>query len=63
MTTVGYGDIAAHSQSRTEMAVAMISMLLGTSIFAFVIGKVLMVVLNFDPSAKLLKEAVSPVFE
>jgi CRP-like cAMP-binding protein len=54
MTTVGYGDISAASSSEMEMVVAMLSMLIGTTIFAYVIGEVVMAVLNFNPAEKEL---------
>jgi len=56
MTTVGYGDISASRESAFEMTVAMIAMLVGTTIFAYVVGEIVMVVLNFDPSENLLKD-------
>jgi hypothetical protein len=52
MTTVGYGDISAHSFSELEMVVAILSMLLGTTVFAYVIGEVVMAILHFDPAEK-----------
>jgi hypothetical protein len=54
MTTVGYGDISANSEKESEMVVAMLSMLFGTTIFAYVIGEVVMAVLNFNPAEKEL---------
>jgi hypothetical protein len=55
MTTVGYGDISPNRYSEAEMAVAMFSMLSGTTVFAYVIGELVIAVLNFDPAEKLLK--------
>ena len=55
MTTVGYGDISPNKFSKMEMAVAMFSMLSGTTIFAYVIGELVIAVLNFDPAEKELK--------
>jgi hypothetical protein len=52
MTTVGYGDISANSMSELEMVVAMLSMLCGTTVFAYVIGEVVMAILHFDPAEK-----------
>jgi len=54
MTTVGYGDISPNSMKESEMVVAMLSMLFGTTIFAYVIGEVVMAVLNFNPAEKEL---------
>jgi len=55
MTTVGYGDISPHRLSKLEMAVAMFSMLIGTTVFAYVIGELVIAVLNFDPAEKEFK--------
>ncbi|CAM9173045.1 unnamed protein product, partial [Discosporangium mesarthrocarpum] len=58
MTTVGYGDItpnrrALHTKdSTTELIVAIISEVLGTTIFAWVIGNLVNLVLNIDPSER-----------
>jgi len=55
MTTVGYGDISANGGSIIEMVIAMVSMLIGTTTFAYIIGELVMAVLNYDPADKELK--------
>lgn len=55
MTTVGYGDISANMNSNIEMVIAMGSMLIGTTTFAYIIGELVMAVLNYDPADKELK--------
>jgi len=52
MTTVGYGDVSAHKMSEIEMVVAMASMLIGTTTFAYIIGELVLAVLNYDPAEK-----------
>lgn len=55
MTTVGYGDIYPDATNTSEMIFGMIAMLLGTTIFAYVVGEVVTAVMNLDPAANLLK--------
>ena len=52
MTTVGYGDLSASSHSVVEMWVALIVMLVGTTIFAYVVGEVVPTVMNLDPAKR-----------
>jgi CRP-like cAMP-binding protein len=52
MTTVGYGDLSASADSVLEMWVALVVMLLGTTIFAYVVGEVVVTVMNLDPSKR-----------
>jgi len=56
MTTVGYGDIGPNVENVSEMIFAMLAMLLGTTIFAYVVGEVVTAVMNLDPAANLLKQ-------
>lgn len=56
MTTVGYGDINPSKSDNTEMLVTIIVQLLGTTIFAYVIGGVMNLVINFDPAARAYKQ-------
>lgn len=58
MTTVGYGDITPSKSSKTEMVVAMLSMVLGTTVFAHVITAVMGMVINFDPAQRQTKQAL-----
>jgi len=56
MTTVGYGDVTAHKQNTGEMMLAMVSMLVGTTVFAHVITSVMSMVVNFDPGERASKQ-------
>lgn len=56
MTTVGYGDVTAHKGNVGEMVLAMISMLVGTTVFAHVITSVMSMVVNFDPGERAAKQ-------
>ena len=58
MTTVGYGDITPAKTSPAELVVAMLSMVLGTTVFAHVITSVMGMVINFDPAQRLTKQAL-----
>eukprot|EP00753_Platysulcus_tardus_P013246 PLAT3643.3.p1 GENE.PLAT3643.3~~PLAT3643.3.p1 ORF type:complete len:1420 (-),score=813.14 PLAT3643.3:357-4490(-) len=55
ITTVGFGDMRANLSSPPELAVAMVSMLMGTTVFAYLIGTLMNVVLNFDKASSKLK--------
>eukprot|EP00943_MAST-04B_sp_MAST-4B-sp1_P007846 g7846.t1 len=56
MTTVGYGDISPELVSPSELIVTIIVQLLGTIVFAYVIGGVMNLVINYDPAARLKKQ-------
>ena len=47
MTTVGFGDIVG--TSRTEYIVVIFGMLVGASVFGYVIGNVTAMMESFDP--------------
>jgi hypothetical protein len=55
MTTVGFGDVSAHTYSNLEMMMSIISTLVGATVFAYVIGQVLAVVININPCADEIK--------
>ena len=59
MTTVGYGDIGPTLTSKSEMAVAIVSQVVGTTVFAYVIGNVCNLVLNLDPGERHRKSQVN----
>lgn len=63
MTTVGYGDIRPSHTSTVELIVNMLMQLIGTTIFAYVIGAVMNLVLDFDPATRMLKQYTSNVME
>jgi len=58
MTTVGYGDLSASADSVLEMWVALVVMLLGTTIFAYVVGEVVVTVMNLDPSKSSVNKMI-----
>lgn len=53
MTTVGYGDLAPSLENPTGLVVGIVSQVLGTMIFAYVIGILVALVTNLNPSARL----------
>jgi len=56
MTTVGYGDISASLSSSSEIALSILSEVIGTTIFAYVIGTLVSLVLNLDPGERNRKQ-------
>jgi hypothetical protein len=58
MTTVGYGDLSASSHSLVEMWVALTVMLVGTTIFAYVVGEVVVTVMNLSPAKRSIGSLV-----
>merc|ERR1711871_1031136 len=58
MTTVGYGDIHPSLDSKAELSVAIISQVFGTTLFAYVIGTLVNLVLNLDPGERNRKSAI-----
>ena len=56
MTTVGYGDISPELTVPMELFITIIVQLLGTIVFAYVIGGVMNLVINYDPAARLKKQ-------
>ena len=61
MTTVGYGDVNATNTG--ERVMALLSMLVGASIFGYVVGNVTMVVESINAQASLRKEKMDSVKE
>jgi hypothetical protein len=55
MTTVGYGDISPSSASENELYLTCFLEAFGTAIFAYVIGNVMSLVMEFDPAARHLR--------
>jgi len=58
MTTVGYGDIVPFPFSQAELVVTFISQVSATTLFAYVIGALVSLVLNLNPGEKNRKAAV-----
>ena len=61
MTTVGYGDVNAVNTA--ERVMALFAMLVGASIFGYVVGNVTMVVESINQQATLRKEKLDSVKE
>lgn len=55
MTTVGYGDVYPVFTNPSGLAVGIISQVLGTMIFAYVIGILVALVTNLEPSSRLFR--------
>ena len=53
MTTVGYGDYSPSLDNTSGLAVGILSNVLGTMIFAYVIGILVSLITNLDPSLRL----------
>ncbi|CAM9124509.1 unnamed protein product, partial [Pylaiella littoralis] len=62
MTTVGYGDITP-ANNVPEMLTALVSEVAGTTLFAYVIGALVTIVLNLDPQMRLRKQKVEYLSE
>ena len=59
MTTVGFGDIVG--TNLTEYLVVMLGMVVGASVFGYVIGNVTTIVESFDPAAAQYQEKMDNV--
>jgi len=57
MTTVGYGDIYPDARNRTEIVVTFVCQVTATTLFAYVIGALVNLVLNLNPGDKSRKQA------
>ncbi len=60
MTTIGYGDITPHTN--IEYGFVIIVMLIGATMYAYIIGNIASIVSNLDTLKKLTrwKEGVHP---
>ncbi|CBN79924.1 conserved unknown protein [Ectocarpus siliculosus] len=63
MTTTGYGDILPNRLSVMELVVAIGSEVLGATIFAWVIGNLVNLVLNLDPAERNRKSMMNYLTE
>lgn len=59
MTTVGYGDVHPELTNSWELVVGIMSSVLGTMIFAYVIGILVGLVSNLDPSTRLFRSEIA----
>jgi len=55
MTTVGYGDVSPAKKNAGGLVVTIVSQVLGTMIFAYVIGILVGIVTNLDPAKRHLQ--------
>jgi uncharacterized membrane protein len=53
MTTIGYGDISPDSGSIHEIILTIIGEVLGTTLFAYVIGALIHLIKDFDPGRRM----------
>ena len=53
MTTVGYGDVSPLLDAEGEVWVAIICQVIGTALFAYVVGAIINLVIKFDPGSRL----------
>eukprot|EP00903_Cladosiphon_okamuranus_P018054 g16615.t1 len=63
MTTTGYGDILPNGLSKLELVVAIASEVLGATIFAWVIGNLVNLVLNLNPAERNRKSMMNYLTE
>ncbi|CAM9237533.1 unnamed protein product, partial [Hapterophycus canaliculatus] len=63
MTTTGYGDILPNRLSVLELTVAIASEVLGATVFAWVIGNLVNLVLNLNPAERNRKSMMSYLTE
>jgi hypothetical protein len=59
MTTVGYGDITPSTP--LETAFTMVAMVVGVSIYAYIVGNMATLVANLDRSAQLFRERMDSI--
>ncbi|KAJ8605614.1 hypothetical protein CTAYLR_000080 [Chrysophaeum taylorii] len=58
MTTVGYGDVAPSTENVDGMILVIVCQVLGTMLFAYLIGVVVDLVTNLDPMERRRKQGV-----
>lgn len=63
MTTVGYGDITPDLFSKVELITAIAGEILATTVFAWIIGNVVSLVVNMDPAERNRKSLMSYLTE
>lgn len=63
MTTVGYGDVAPSTENVWGMVLVIIGQVLGTMLFAYLIGVVVDLVTNLDPMERRRKQGVDVLRE
>jgi len=58
MTTIGYGDISPFAGSRVELITMILVQIVGTTIFAYVVGNLVSIIVNMNPGLKMRKESL-----
>eukprot|EP01029_Cantina_marsupialis_P008279 TRINITY_DN1966_c1_g2_i3.p1 TRINITY_DN1966_c1_g2~~TRINITY_DN1966_c1_g2_i3.p1 ORF type:complete len:1326 (+),score=370.72 TRINITY_DN1966_c1_g2_i3:205-4182(+) len=61
MTTVGFGEITPNVNNKWEIFTALVSLMVGTTVFAHVISGIMNLVTNFDQSQRLYKQKMAVV--
>src|SRR3546814_444427 len=56
MSTVGYGDVTPSSSSTGEIAAAMLTQVLSTTLYAYIIGTLVSLILNLNPRERAEKQ-------
>ena len=53
MTTIGYGDVTVTPTATNEMAMMLIIEVIATTLFAYIVGTLVTIILSLDPASKL----------
>ena len=56
MTTIGYGDIVVDPRRTSEVATMIVTEVVATTIFAYMVGALIGIIINLDPAAKLRRQ-------
>lgn len=56
MTTIGYGDITPNPKATHELVVTVLTQVIGTTVFAYVVGALVGIIVNLDPAAKMRRQ-------
>jgi len=56
MTTIGYGDITPNPKATHELIVTVLTQVIGTTVFAYVVGALVGIIVNLDPAAKMRRQ-------
>jgi uncharacterized membrane protein YgcG len=56
MTTIGYGDITPNPKATHELVVTILAEVIGTTVFAYVVGALVGIIVNLDPGAKMRRQ-------
>src|SRR5690606_19486899 len=56
MSTVGYGDVTPSSSSTGELAAAMVAQIISTTLYAYIVGTIVSLILNLSPRERAEKK-------